>query len=41
MNLTSVLDYVIAITGLAIIIGSFIWNIYDVFFTSAKKETTD
>ena len=32
MNLTSTLDYIIAITGFAIIIGSFAWNIYDVFF---------
>lgn len=31
MNLTSVLDYVIAITGFIIIIGSFGWNIYEVF----------
>ncbi len=31
MNLTSVLDYVIAITGILIIIISFVWNIYEVF----------
>lgn len=41
MNLTSVLDYVIAITGFVIIIGSFAWSIYDVFFTSSKKNSAD
>lgn len=31
LNLTSPLDYFIAISGILIIIGSFAWNIYDIF----------
>lgn len=31
MNLTSALDYVIAVTGILIIVISFAWNIYEVF----------
>lgn len=31
LNLTSPLDYIIAISGMLIIIGSFAWNIYDIF----------
>ncbi len=31
MNLSSVLDYMIAISGILIIFVSFAWNIYDVF----------
>lgn len=43
MNLTSALDYVIAITGILIIVISFGWNIYDVFLRKAihiSKENT-
>lgn len=36
MELSSALDYVIAITGILIIVVSFVWNIYEVFF---HKET--
>lgn len=32
MNLTSPLDYAIAISGILIIAVSFGWNIYEVFF---------
>jgi len=39
MNLTSVLDYIIAITGLIIIIGSFAWNIYEVFLKGSHTSS--
>lgn len=35
MHLTSMLDYVIAIIGMLIIVVSFGWNIYEVFFREA------
>lgn len=38
MNLTSALDYAIAIIGFAIIGISFGWNIYEVFI---HKSTSD
>lgn len=48
MNLTGVLDYVIAILGFFIIVVSFAWNIYDVFlrksihhFIAVKEEKSD
>lgn len=36
MELSSALDYFIAILGILIIVVSFVWNIYEVFF---HKET--
>lgn len=41
MNLTSALDYVIAITGILIIIVSFAWNIYEVFIHRSHSEEPD
>lgn len=41
MNLTSALDYVIAITGILIIFVSFAWNIYEVFIHNSHSEESD
>lgn len=41
MNLTSVLDYVIAITGILIIVVSFAWNIYEVFLHRSHSEEAE
>ncbi len=38
MNLSSTLDYFIAVTGILIIAVSFIWNIYEVFIRKAHKN---
>ena len=38
LNLTSPLDYFIAVSGILIIIGSFAWNIYDVFFHKSMQQ---
>lgn len=37
MNLTSTLDYIIAVIGILIIVVSFAWNIYDVFISTAVQ----
>lgn len=31
MNLTGAFDYIVAIAGILIIVGSFAWNIYEIF----------
>lgn len=41
MNLTSALDYFIAISGFLIIIGSFAWNIYDIYLRKALHHSAD
>lgn len=41
MNLTSALDYVIAVTGILIIVISFAWNIYEVFIHKSHSEESD
>lgn len=41
MNLTSTLDYFIAITGILIIVVSFAWNIYEVFIHHSQSETSE
>lgn len=41
MELTSALDYFIAITGILIIVVSFAWNIYEVFFHRSHSETSE
>ncbi len=41
MNLTSALDYFIAIAGIAIIVISFVWNIYEVFVHKSGHQTSD
>ena len=38
MNLSSTLDYIIAISGFLIIIISFAWNIYDVFLRKSIHQ---
>lgn len=40
MNLTSALDYFIAISGILIIIISFVWNIYEVFVHKSERHTS-
>lgn len=37
MELNSALDYLIAISGILIIVTSFVWNIYEVFFHKGAK----
>lgn len=39
MNLSSSLDYFIAITGILIIVVSFAWNIYEVFIRKAHHDS--
>ena len=41
MELTSAFDYFIAITGILIIVVSFAWNIYEVFFHRPHSEAPE
>lgn len=41
MNLTSALDYIVAIAGIAIIVVSFAWNIYEVFIHKSGQHSSD
>lgn len=41
MNLTSALDYVIAVTGILIIVISFAWNIYEVFIHKSHTDEAE
>lgn len=41
MNLTSPLDYVIAVSGILIIFVSFAWNIYEVFLHKSTNSSDE
>ena len=41
MNLTSPLDYVIAVSGILTIFVSFAWNIYEVFLHKSNDSSDE
>ena len=41
MNLTSPLDYVIAVSGILMIFISFAWNIYEVFLHKSTNSSDE